>query len=75
MYHGSDCLVFISLVLYDGTFNGYCVTVHAMKAYVALAVKLQSFLTSAPDRGEHSASRPGRLTTGKIAPFSRGLQD
>jgi len=36
MYHGPDSLDFISLVQYDGTCTGYFVTVHAMKAYVAL---------------------------------------
>jgi len=34
---------------------------HAMKTYRGVEVSLHAFLTSAPDRGEWSASRPGRL--------------
>jgi hypothetical protein len=36
--------------------------VHAMKTYKEIEVEIPSFLTSALDGGECSASRPGRLT-------------
>jgi hypothetical protein len=40
---------------------------HAMKAYWGVEVYLHVFLTSVPDGGEWSASRPGRFTPGEKA--------
>jgi hypothetical protein len=39
-----------------------------MKAYGGMDVQIHIFLTSAPVRGEWSASRPGRFTDGERAP-------
>jgi hypothetical protein len=44
------------------------VPVHAKKACAGVEVWLGSFLTSALNYGELSASRPGRLTPEKTAP-------
>jgi len=40
----------------------------AMKTYGGVEVQLQSFLASARDGTEWSATRPGRFTTGERAP-------
>jgi hypothetical protein len=39
-----------------------------MKAYEGIEVQLHAFLTSALDRGEWSALRPGRFTTRERVP-------
>jgi hypothetical protein len=39
-----------------------------------LEVKALPFLTSALDEGEWSASRPGRFTTGEIAPGTHWIE-
>jgi hypothetical protein len=36
--------------------------------YEVVGVKLNPFLTAAPDGGKRSASRPGRFTAGKERP-------
>jgi len=41
---------------------------HALKAYCGVEVQLHAFLTSAQDRGEWSAIRPDRFTSGERAP-------
>jgi hypothetical protein len=41
---------------------------HAMKAYWGMEIKLHTFLISALDGSEWSASRSGRLTTRETAP-------
>ena len=41
------------------------VTVHAMKAYGAVAVQSHQFLNSTLDGGEWSTSPPGRFTSAK----------
>jgi hypothetical protein len=45
----------------------YLTKYHAMKTYGRVEVKLHAFLTSAPDGGEWSASRPGRFIPGESA--------
>jgi hypothetical protein len=42
-----------------------------MKAYGGVDVSIHIFLTSALVGGELSASRPGRFTPGKRAPYGR----
>jgi len=45
-----------------------CLNKHALKIYWGSGLQLHTFLTSALDRSESSASRPGRFTAGEIAP-------
>jgi hypothetical protein len=47
---------------------------HAMKTYRGVEVWLHTFLTSAPDGGEWSASRPGLCTPGEKPPVPIGPQ-
>jgi hypothetical protein len=55
--------------------NGKDASVHAIKAYKGIEAWLHSFLTSALDGDEWSASRSGRFALGKEPryPFNRRL--